>query len=54
MSSEKLAFQARRLQPFAPLFYAAALIWEYLPDLNWAGFYRAAGEELIPRVRQGL
>jgi L-methionine (R)-S-oxide reductase len=25
----------------------AALIWEYLPDLNWAGFYRAIGSELV-------
>jgi len=25
----------------------AALLWEYLPDLNWAGFYRAIGEELV-------
>ena len=26
---------------------AAALIWEYLPDLNWAGFYRNVGGELV-------
>lgn len=25
----------------------AALIWQYLPDLNWAGFYRVIGEELV-------
>lgn len=25
----------------------AALMAEYLPDLNWAGFYRLAGEELV-------
>ncbi|GGE03815.1 diguanylate cyclase [Tsuneonella deserti] len=25
----------------------AALLWEYLPDLNWAGFYRAMGDELV-------
>ncbi|MEE4206672.1 MAG: GAF domain-containing protein [Erythrobacter sp.] len=30
----------------------AALLWEFLPDLNWAGFYRVApartgGEELV-------
>ncbi len=23
----------------------AALIWQYLPDLNWAGFYRLVGGE---------
>jgi len=25
----------------------AALLWQYLPDLNWAGFYRAIDGELV-------
>ncbi|HSG33059.1 MAG TPA: GAF domain-containing protein [Sphingomonadaceae bacterium] len=25
----------------------AALLWQFLPDLNWAGFYRAIGGELV-------
>lgn len=25
----------------------AALIWQFLPDLNWAGFYRAIHDELV-------
>lgn len=25
----------------------AALIWQYLPDLNWAGFYRMVDGELV-------
>lgn len=25
----------------------AALIWQFVPDLNWAGFYRVVGEELV-------
>lgn len=25
----------------------AALIWEFLPDLNWAGFYRLIDNELV-------
>ncbi|GGZ05023.1 GAF domain-containing protein [Novosphingobium colocasiae] len=25
----------------------AALIWQFVPDLNWAGFYRAIGTELV-------
>ncbi len=25
----------------------AALIWQYVPRLNWAGFYRAVGDELV-------
>ena len=25
----------------------AALIWQMVPDLNWAGFYRRLGDELV-------
>lgn len=25
----------------------AALIWQFVPDLNWAGFYRLIGRELV-------
>jgi L-methionine (R)-S-oxide reductase len=25
----------------------AALLWQFLPDLNWAGFYRRIGDELV-------
>jgi L-methionine (R)-S-oxide reductase len=32
---------------------AAALLWQYLPDLNWAGFYRAIGDELVLGPFQG-
>jgi len=32
---------------------AAALIWETLPDLNWAGFYRNVGSELVLGPFQG-
>ena len=32
---------------------AAALIWETLPDLNWAGFYRNVGGELVIGPFQG-
>ena len=32
---------------------AAALVWEYLPDLNWAGFYRNVGGELVLGPFQG-
>jgi L-methionine (R)-S-oxide reductase len=30
-----------------------ALIWEYVPDLNWAGFYRFIGNELVLGPFQG-
>ncbi|AXJ94600.1 MULTISPECIES: GAF domain-containing protein [unclassified Sphingomonas] len=32
---------------------AAALIWQYLPDLNWAGFYRNVADELVLGPFQG-
>ena len=32
---------------------ASALIWHHLPDLNWAGFYRKIGEELVLGPFQG-
>ena len=32
---------------------AAALIWETLPDLNWAGFYRNVDSELVLGPFQG-
>jgi L-methionine (R)-S-oxide reductase len=31
----------------------AALLWETLPDLNWAGFYRNLGGELVLGPFQG-
>ena len=32
---------------------AAALLWEYLPDLNWVGFYRNVGGGLVLGPFQG-
>ncbi|HUD93378.1 GAF domain-containing protein [Sphingobium sp.] len=31
----------------------SALIWQYLPDLNWAGFYRILNGELVLGPFQG-
>jgi L-methionine (R)-S-oxide reductase len=31
----------------------SALLWQYLPDLNWAGFYRMVGDELVLGPFQG-
>ena len=39
--------------PVANMANAAALIWESLPDINWAGFYRNAGDELVVGPFQG-
>jgi L-methionine (R)-S-oxide reductase len=39
--------------PIANMANAAALIWEYLPELNWAGFYRAVDDGLVLGPFQG-
>jgi GAF domain-containing protein len=44
---------AGEADPIANMANAAALIWETLPDLNWAGFYRNVGGELVLGPFQG-
>ena len=39
--------------PIANMANLSALIWETLPDLNWAGFYRNVGGELVLGPFQG-
>ncbi|HJU76382.1 MAG TPA: GAF domain-containing protein [Sphingomicrobium sp.] len=39
--------------PIANMANAASLIFETLPDVNWAGFYRNVGEELVLGPFQG-
>lgn len=39
--------------PIANMANVAALIWQYLPDLNWAGFYRMVNGELVLGPFQG-
>ncbi|PXA99430.1 hypothetical protein DMC47_03600 [Nostoc sp. 3335mG] len=39
--------------PIANMANVSALIWQYLPDLNWAGFYRNIGDELVLGPFQG-
>ena len=39
--------------PTANMANAAALIWESLPDINWVGFYRNVGGELVLGPFQG-
>ena len=31
----------------------AALVWQFMPDLNWTGFYRLIGDELVLGPFQG-
>ena len=33
--------------PVANMANLAAVIWQFVPDLNWAGFYRSIGDELV-------
>jgi GAF domain-containing protein len=47
------ALTADEPDPIANMANAAALLFEYLPDLNWAGFYRLIGEELVLGPFQG-
>lgn len=47
------ALTADEPDPIANMANAAALIWEYLPDLNWAGFYRLVDGELVLGPFQG-
>jgi GAF domain-containing protein len=47
------ALTADEPDPIANMANAAALIWQFLPDLNWAGFYRLVGDELVLGPFQG-
>jgi GAF domain-containing protein len=47
------ALTADEADPIANMANAAALLFEYLPDLNWAGFYRLIGDELVLGPFQG-
>jgi L-methionine (R)-S-oxide reductase len=44
---------AGETDPIANMANAAALIWETLPELNWAGFYRNIAGELVVGPFQG-
>lgn len=39
--------------PVANLANASALLWEFLPDINWAGFYLLEGDTLVLGPFQG-
>lgn len=41
------ALTAGEPDPVANMANLAALIWQFLPELNWAGFYRVMGGELV-------
>ena len=47
------ALTAGESDPVANMANVSALIWEVLPDLNWAGFYRNLDGELVLGPFQG-
>ena len=47
------ALTAGEPDPVANMATAAAVIAQYLPDLNWSGFYRLIGDELVLGPFQG-
>ena len=47
------ALTAGEADPIANMANVAALLWETLPELNWAGFYRNMGGELVVGPFQG-
>ncbi|MBX9797382.1 GAF domain-containing protein [Sphingomonas sp.] len=47
------ALTAGEADPVANMANASALIAQYLPDLNWAGFYRLLGDTLVLGPFQG-
>ncbi len=52
--TEQLKALAETDAYYVPLFSnAAAILWEALPDINWAGFYLVRGERLVLGPFQG-
>lgn len=47
------ALVAGEADPIANMANVASLIWDAVPDLNWAGFYRFDGRELVLGPFQG-
>ena len=47
------AITREEADPIANMANTAALLWEYLPDLNWVGFYRHLDGELVLGPFQG-
>jgi len=53
LASELTALVEGERDPIANMANAAALLFHRLPRLNWAGFYRLVGEELVLGPFQG-
>ena len=53
LAESAAALVAGEPDPVANMANLAALIWQYVPRLNWAGFYRVIGQELVLGPFQG-
>jgi L-methionine (R)-S-oxide reductase len=53
LTEAAVALTAGEPDAIANMANVAALLWESLPDLNWAGFYRNVGGELVLGPFQG-
>lgn len=53
LSAAAQALTAGESDGIANMANVAALIWQAMPGLNWAGFYRLAGAELVLGPFQG-
>ena len=53
LTEAALAVCAGERDAIANMANVAALVWQAIPDLNWAGFYRFDGEELVLGPFQG-
>ena len=47
LTDAAMALTAGEADGVANMANCAALLWEFLPDLNWAGFYRMVSGELV-------
>lgn len=53
LTSAALALTDGEPDAIANMANISALIWQYIPDLNWAGFYRVVDHELVLGPFQG-
>lgn len=53
LSDAAAAVTAGERDAIANMANVAALVWQFIPDLNWAGFYRFDGAELVLGPFQG-
>ncbi len=53
LTDAAIAVTAGERDGIANMANVAALLWQALPDINWAGFYRFDGQELVLGPFQG-